>query len=83
MSRRRLFLLIQGQDIPLTGRQLPDVDVSILGDPTQINQIMINLCTNAAQAVQETGNGGHFFGIEIHHGIPYFGILSSLLEYQN
>ncbi len=32
----------------------PDAGV-ILADPTQIHQIVINLCTNAAQAMEETG----------------------------
>ncbi len=34
---------------------LPDEDVSILGDPAQINQLMMNLCTNASQAMEEAG----------------------------
>ncbi len=36
-------------------RHLPDTDISILGDPIQINQVMMNLCTNASQAMEETG----------------------------
>ena len=36
-------------------RNLPDTDIFILGDPIQMNQIMINLCTNASQAMGETG----------------------------
>ncbi|MCD4736178.1 MAG: hypothetical protein K8R53_09060, partial [Bacteroidales bacterium] len=36
-------------------KQLPDAEVPILGDPTQINQAMMNLCTNASQAMEETG----------------------------
>ncbi len=35
--------------------KLPDVDVPILGDPTQMNQLMMNICTNASQAMEETG----------------------------
>ena len=31
-----------------------DID-DILGDPTQIHQIMINLCTNAAHAMEDVG----------------------------
>ncbi len=30
---------------------------SIMGDPTQIHQIIMNLCTNAYHAMQETGGG--------------------------
>jgi PAS domain S-box-containing protein len=30
-------------------------DSLIMGDPTQIHQVMINLCTNAGHAMQETG----------------------------
>jgi PAS domain S-box-containing protein len=35
--------------------QLPDTEIPILADSTQINQIMINLCINASQAMEETG----------------------------
>jgi signal transduction histidine kinase len=34
---------------------LPDADIPIQGDPIQINQVMMNLCTNASQAMQDTG----------------------------
>jgi len=34
---------------------LPDTDVTILADPIQINQVMMNLCMNASQAMSETG----------------------------
>jgi len=34
---------------------LPDDDVPIIGDPIQINQIIMNLCTNASQVMQDTG----------------------------
>ncbi|WP_300459874.1 PAS domain-containing sensor histidine kinase [Desulfobacula sp.] len=33
----------------------PDEAMSILSDPVQIGQILINLCTNASQAMEETG----------------------------
>ena len=36
------------QDIQVT-------DESILADPVQINQVLINICTNAFQAMEETG----------------------------
>ncbi|RLC06737.1 MAG: hypothetical protein DRH34_00025 [Deltaproteobacteria bacterium] len=36
-------------------KHLPDEDITILADPIQINQIMMNLCTNASQAMEETG----------------------------
>jgi len=35
--------------------QLPDTEVPILGDSIQINQVIMNLCTNASQAMEETG----------------------------
>jgi PAS domain S-box-containing protein len=34
---------------------LPDREMTILGDPIQINQIMMNICINASQAMEETG----------------------------
>ncbi len=34
---------------------LPDTDISINGDPVQINQIMMNLCANASQVMQDIG----------------------------
>ncbi len=34
---------------------LPDADIPIQGDPVQINQVMMNLCTNASQVMQDTG----------------------------
>jgi len=36
-------------------RHLPDTDMTILADPIQINQLLMNLCTNASQAMKETG----------------------------
>jgi PAS domain S-box-containing protein len=36
-------------------QNIQDTADTILADPTQINQIMINLCTNASHAVEETG----------------------------
>lgn len=34
---------------------LPKTDMMILADPTQISQVMINLCTNGLQAMEERG----------------------------
>lgn len=36
-------------------KHLPDTDVTILADPIQINQVLMNICTNASQAMEETG----------------------------
>ena len=36
-------------------KHLPDADITILADPIQINQIMMNLCINASQAMEDTG----------------------------
>lgn len=36
-------------------QKFPDKEVVILGDPTQVNQVMMNLCINASQAMEETG----------------------------
>jgi signal transduction histidine kinase/ActR/RegA family two-component response regulator len=44
--------------IPKTIEILCDLDEHchpIMGDPTQIHQVLMNLCTNAYQAMQETG----------------------------
>jgi len=36
-------------------KHLPDADITILADPVQINQVMMNLCINASQAMENTG----------------------------
>ena len=36
-------------------KKLPMDDVTILADPIQISQIMINVCANASQAMEDTG----------------------------
>ncbi len=36
-------------------QHLPDIDVQILGDPIQINQILMNICINASQEMEKTG----------------------------
>jgi len=36
-------------------KHLPDAEITILADPIQINQVMINICTNASQAMEDTG----------------------------
>ncbi|MCP4718005.1 MAG: PAS domain S-box protein [Desulfobacteraceae bacterium] len=36
-------------------KHLPDADITILADPVQINQVMMNLCINASQAMANTG----------------------------
>ena len=36
-------------------KHLPDSDLTILADPIQINQALMNLCTNASQAMEGTG----------------------------
>jgi PAS domain S-box-containing protein len=43
---------------------------SALADPTQIHQIVMNLCTNAAQAMQESGGllEVHLTDITVNHG---------------
>lgn len=44
--------------IPATikiNKSLPDTDVIILADPVQIDQTLINICTNASQSMEETG----------------------------
>ncbi len=35
--------------------KLPDTPVPILGDPVQIKQLLMNVCTNAAQAMEKKG----------------------------
>ena len=49
--------LIRGSLIPgirLEGK-LPETPVFVIGDPTQLHQILMNLCTNAIQAMSEHG----------------------------
>jgi nitrogen-specific signal transduction histidine kinase/CheY-like chemotaxis protein len=49
--------LIRGSLNPgmrLEGR-LPDAPVFVFGDPTQLHQVLMNLCTNAIQAMGECG----------------------------
>jgi PAS domain S-box-containing protein len=36
-------------------KHLPDADITIFADPVQINQILMNLCINASQAMEDTG----------------------------
>ncbi len=36
-------------------KHLPDTKETIFADPIQINQVLINICTNAFQAMEETG----------------------------
>lgn len=36
-------------------KHLPDTDITIMADSIQINQLLMNLCTNASQAMEETG----------------------------
>jgi CheY-like chemotaxis protein len=36
-------------------RRLAAGDAAVLGDPTQIHQVVMNLCANAAQAIRSTG----------------------------
>jgi len=51
-------------DAHLPDTHLPDTDVSILADPVQINQVLMNICTNAAQAMEKTG-GNLTINVEI------------------
>ncbi len=36
-------------------RNLPDIDETVIADPNQINQVIMNLCINAAQAMDDSG----------------------------
>jgi nitrogen-specific signal transduction histidine kinase/ActR/RegA family two-component response regulator len=36
-------------------KHLPDEDIIILADPVQVNQVLMNLCINASQAMEDTG----------------------------
>ncbi len=36
-------------------KQLPEEEITIFGDPILINQVLINICTNASQSMEETG----------------------------
>jgi PAS domain S-box-containing protein len=44
--------------IPVTiemRRDLPDTDETVIADPNQINQVIMNLCINASQAMEDRG----------------------------
>ncbi len=43
--------------IAIRSRVAPDADQSVLGDHTQLQQVLLNLCTNSAQAIGERGGG--------------------------
>jgi signal transduction histidine kinase/ActR/RegA family two-component response regulator len=43
--------------------QLPDADVAVLGEPSRLQQVVMNLCTNAAQAM--AGNGVIDVGLDL------------------
>jgi len=36
-------------------KHLPDTDITIFADPVQIYQVLMNLCINASQAMEDTG----------------------------
>jgi len=36
-------------------KNIPALDISVIADPIQINQIMMNLCINASQEMEQTG----------------------------
>ncbi|MBW2249817.1 MAG: PAS domain S-box protein [Deltaproteobacteria bacterium] len=36
-------------------KHLPDTDITIFADPIQVNQVLMNICTNASQAMEKTG----------------------------
>ena len=51
-------LLFLRSTIPATidiRQDIPATDETVLGDPTQINQVMMNLCINAYHAMEKTG----------------------------
>ena len=51
-------LLLLRSTIPSTidiHQRLPDTEISIIADPVLINQLLINICSNASQAMEETG----------------------------
>ena len=49
-----------------------DSDSLIMGNPTQVHQIIMNLCTNAAQAMEESGGTLEFslMDVKIDHASP-------------
>jgi len=69
-------------------QKIKDRDATVLSDPTQLHQILINLCTNAAQAMPEDGGvisvagkvidfskeqgAGCYFSEKIKSGIYYY-----------
>jgi two-component system cell cycle sensor histidine kinase/response regulator CckA len=56
-------------------KQLDNTCRNILGDPSQIHQVIINLCTNAFQAMEESGG---LLTIKLKEIIPDSGLLKQL-----
>ena len=54
--KETLKLMRASLPVTIDIKQAIESDALIMGDPTQIHQVIMNLCTNAAQAMQE-GNG--------------------------
>jgi signal transduction histidine kinase/ActR/RegA family two-component response regulator len=57
--------------LPTTIQIIQDVQPvpAVIADPTQIHQIIMNLCTNAAHAMQQTGGT---LTVRLHVGLPPF-----------
>ncbi len=76
IAREVLKLIRSSIPATITIRQNIEAKSYILGNPTQIHQIFMNLCTNAAQAMEEKGGilevGVHKICLDeqacLHHG---------------
>jgi len=60
--------------------QLPDTDVTVLADSTQINQLLMNLCNNAAQEMEQTGGILEIIVEKVHLGNEAIDSYSDLTE---
>ncbi len=62
------------------GLHVGDAVPGVLADATQIEQVLLNLCTNAWQAVQGAAQGRVEIRLEAHRGVPAVWTAQNLTE---
>lgn len=58
-------------------RSVSGEDVGVMGDPTQVHQVVLNLCTNAVQAMR--GGGRLVVTLDTHHRVAPLGVATTVL----